>query len=370
MQLCIGSGDLTTTWIPFQYFLNTRAAKSLSYGPGILQNCCAGVPVEFFVVARNDLNENRTSGRDKFIAKIKKEIQKPDDYNEDPEDGEGPWRQKFEEIECSIVDNQDGSYKVQYQIDEECEVDVHVNFEDDKGNLVAIRGSPYKASFSKAAKPADNTMSGPLMQAHFKQQVSDLNDYMSKKEKSISLKGKDMTEVPTLLSVKEETEEVFKNENKTTLKIDQLDESMKMFAAAVPKVKVDSSKFGKIQGNWNNVKNNSKNVKKTIAPIVEQQDGINKSNIKTLEEQIIQFTQEMRKRPFFQYKTGAKESIEKLADVFGELKGFEDSKDLYGDNARKFGNPDLIIKAVKDIEAIKITVDNMKALWDHIETCQ
>jgi dynein heavy chain len=25
---------------------------------------------------------------------------------------------------------------------------------------------------------------------------------------------------------------------------------------------------------------------------------------------------------------------------------------------------------VKDIEAIKITVDNMKALWDHIDTCQ
>jgi hypothetical protein len=110
---------------------------------------------------------------------------------------------------------------------------------------------------------------------------------MSRKDKAISLKGKDLTEVPTLLGVKEETEEVFKNENNTTLKIDQLDESMKMFAVAVPKVKVDTSKFGKIQGAWNNVKNNSKTVKKTIAPIVEQQDGVNKANIKNLEDQII-----------------------------------------------------------------------------------
>jgi|TARA_B110000285_G_C15005935_1_gene553861 hypothetical protein len=78
-----------------------------------------------------------------------------------------------------------------------------------------------------------------------------------------------------------------------------------MFAAAVPKVKVDNSKFGKIVTNWNNVKNNAKTTKKTIAPIVEQQDTINKNNVKTLEEQIGTFTQEMRKRPFFKYENGA-----------------------------------------------------------------
>jgi hypothetical protein len=235
--------------------------------------------------------------------------------------------------------------------------------------MVPIRGSPYIASFTNAAKPADNTMSGPLMQAHFKEEVSSINDYLIKKEKSIALKGKDLQDVPTLLGVKSENEEIFINENKTTLKIDQLDESIKMFAGAVPKVKVDSSKFGKIQTNWVKIKNEAKTVKKSIAPIVEQQDGINKANIKKLEEDIIHFTQEMRKRPFFQYKTGAKESIARLGDVFAELKEFEDRRDLFGENAKKFGNPDLITKAVKDIEAIKILVDNMKALWDHIETC-
>jgi hypothetical protein len=107
------------------------------------------------------------------------------------------------------------------------------------------------------------------MQAHFKQEMNDLADYMSKKEKSIATKGKDLQDVPVLLTIKEEIEDVFKNEGKTTLKIDQLEESSKMFGAAVPKVKVDSSKFGKIVTNWNNVKNNAKGTKKTIAPIVE-----------------------------------------------------------------------------------------------------
>jgi hypothetical protein len=66
--------------------------------------------------------------------------------------------------------------------------------------MVPIRGSPFIASFNGDAKPGDNLMSGSLMQAHFKQEVSDLNDYLSKKEKAIALKGKDLQDVPTLMS--------------------------------------------------------------------------------------------------------------------------------------------------------------------------
>jgi hypothetical protein len=51
--------DLTTTWIPFSYYLNTRAHKSLAYGPGLLPDVKPNEPVEFMIVARNDLGENR-----------------------------------------------------------------------------------------------------------------------------------------------------------------------------------------------------------------------------------------------------------------------------------------------------------------------
>lgn len=76
--------DLTTTWIPFNYYLNTRAHKSLAYGPGILQGVKPGEPVEFIIVARNDLGENRSSGRDSFEVSITQNIPVPED-NEDPE---------------------------------------------------------------------------------------------------------------------------------------------------------------------------------------------------------------------------------------------------------------------------------------------
>lgn len=308
MQLLIGNGDLTTTWIPFQYFLDTKSNKSLTYGPGVLQDNLCGSETEFVIVARNELNENRTSGRDTFVVKIKQEMPKPADYDEEEN---GPYKTKYDSKEVPVIDNEDGTYRVKYTIDDEKEIEVHVYLMV-KEELVPIRGSPYKASFNSAAPKANNTLAGPLMQAHFKTQMGDLADYMTKKDKSISTKGKDLLEVPTLLNIKSEIEDVFKNEGKTTLKIDQLDEAAKMFAAAVPKVKIDNSKFGKIVTNWNNVKNNAKASKKTIAPIVEQQDTINKNNVKSLEENIGTFTQEMRKRPFFKYETGAKDSIAKL----------------------------------------------------------
>lgn len=49
MQVTIAGGDLTTTWIPFHYFLNTRANKSLAYGPGLLKDVMVGCQIEFVI---------------------------------------------------------------------------------------------------------------------------------------------------------------------------------------------------------------------------------------------------------------------------------------------------------------------------------
>jgi dynein heavy chain len=50
--------------------LNTRAIKSLAYGPGLLENSVVGSEVEFVIQARNDNSENRSSGNDVFEVKI------------------------------------------------------------------------------------------------------------------------------------------------------------------------------------------------------------------------------------------------------------------------------------------------------------
>lgn len=44
----------------------------------------------------------------------------------------------------------------------------------------------------------------------------------------------------------------------------------------------------------------------------------------------------MKKREFFQYKCGVTIALEKLDNVFDELKSFEDQIEDYGGNAAKF----------------------------------
>jgi dynein heavy chain len=154
MQVSCAGGDLTTTWIPFNFFLNTRAIKSLAYGPGILENSVAGAEVEFIIQARNDLCENRSSGNDVFEVKITRE---------QPSTEEGGKTTNVE-IPNEVIDRNDGSYLVKYQVDEECDCKIRINFLDDKQNMVPIRGSPYIANFKHGGKPADNTMVGPAMQ--------------------------------------------------------------------------------------------------------------------------------------------------------------------------------------------------------------
>lgn len=80
--------------------MNTRAYKSLAYGPGLLENGAIQHPTEFIIQARNDQGENRKSGRDHFEVKITT-----------------VGGEQSEEVPCEIVDNDDGTYSVKFQVE-------------------------------------------------------------------------------------------------------------------------------------------------------------------------------------------------------------------------------------------------------------
>lgn len=215
--------DLTTTWIPFQYYLNTRAHKSLAYGPGLLQDVKAGEPVEFNIVARNDLGENRASGRDEFEVTITQEIPIAAD-NEDPD-----AKVTYKKIPCEVTDKEDGTYNCKYQVEDECEVSIDIKFLNDKEQFVPIRGVPFKASFIHAATAKDNLLTGTAMDRHIKKELERLTALMTDNKKELNTKDKDLKDVKALLKVKENVEQTIKDTDLITLNIDQLDESLKLF---------------------------------------------------------------------------------------------------------------------------------------------
>jgi len=56
-------------------------------------------------------------------------------------------------------------------VEQEGDVEIQINFEDDKGRMVPIRGSPYTASFNSKAKAQDNQMTGGAMTKYIQREL-------------------------------------------------------------------------------------------------------------------------------------------------------------------------------------------------------
>lgn len=165
VQIQIGSEEISTTWSNFSYFLNTREYKSLAYGPGCMhQECSPGFETEFTIQARNDEGVNRTSGRDIFEVSV---------YMLKPPLEEGGKPEK-EPIDCKINDLDNGKYICTYIPPQEGEIEVRVLFQNDKGIMVPLRGSPYKSVSRAGFKENDGKMVGEAMKKFIGQEIKRL----------------------------------------------------------------------------------------------------------------------------------------------------------------------------------------------------
>ena len=77
-------------------------------------------------------------------------------------------------------------------MEEECEVKVDILFEDDSKKLVAIRGSPYKASFSAKSAATANGLTGPAMNKYLQTGLEEIHSFISETTKGASTKEKNL----------------------------------------------------------------------------------------------------------------------------------------------------------------------------------
>lgn len=346
-------GDFTNTVCKFTFFMNTREQKCLAYGPGLLEGGAAKSPTEFVIQARNDNDENRKSGLDNFAVIITT-------IGEDSK-----------KIEAKLTDNDDGTYLVTYQVDDPCEVKIEVLFENEKQKMVPIRGSPYSASFSDKVHSNNNQMTGPLMAKYITHSLEQIAEFISTTSKGISLKDKDIkNDVKELIQVKEHIESVHKRNDELVFWLDCVDESIKVFQAHEMAKDSQIKAIKKCFDNWSHLKRQAKETKKDIASTVENEKEKTKSMIKKLEDDLKNYTNDLKKREFYYYKTGPDESITKLTSVNTEIVAFEERIQDYGYNAEKFEVPELIEPSVSSVEGIKSEIESMNVLWDHIKLCQ
>lgn len=155
--------------------MNTRAYKSLCFGPGILKEQSVGEPIEFVIQARNDEGQNRRSGRDQFQVIIK--------------------NQDGVEVPCEISDHDDGQYFVKYVMETEGTCNIQVLFCDDKGKMVPLRGSPYQSSFVASTPANYNLLNGPLLPKYVTKVIEQSQSWMKESSAAANTKDKDLTEI-------------------------------------------------------------------------------------------------------------------------------------------------------------------------------
>lgn len=83
-----------------------------------------------------------------------------------------------QEIQSHLTDKDNGQYVVKYQVDDEAEVKIDILFEDDKGKMVSVRGSPYRAAFSSKAQPPSNNLTGPAMGKYIQSGLEEMHSFI------------------------------------------------------------------------------------------------------------------------------------------------------------------------------------------------
>ena len=332
VQLSFSNDDLTTTYQEFNFFLDTKAEKSLCYGPGLLTDCAINEPVEFLIQARNELEENRTSGRDNFSISIKTIEDQP------------------QEIEAEITDADDGKYYVKYQMDREVEVDIVVSYMNNKQKWQPINGSPYQASFSASADPKNNHLTGPALVKNAQKKIEQLQSFIKETQQGATIKDKDLSDVKTLISVKANVETVYQQNDKTALILDQLSESLTFLQSHGISKDKEMKNTSKLRNDWTSLKKLSKDVKKEIAPLCDAESKRNMAVINRHEEDLKQYIAAMKKRDFYRYDTGRDTSLQSLQNVGAEINSFIEKTTELRYNAEKFEHPTAI-----EASEVKIT---------------
>ncbi len=259
---------------------------------------------------------------------------------------------------------------MKYQVDEECEAKIEIYFQDDKGKMVALRGSPYKASFTAKSAATVNNIVGPAMEKYLKGGLEELHNFIVETTKGAQTKDKNIQDVKTLISVKDYVDSVYNKNDDIILRLDCFEESLRLFADRGHPKDNQAKQCKKLVDEFNNLKKLAKDIRKEIVPLVNAEKDKTMIMIKKFEEDLKIFTNELKKRDFYQYKTGVAESKGRLALIGDELKVFDERNVDLGYNANKFDNPDLISNSIKQVESIKLEIVNMVALWDFIEKMQ
>lgn len=350
VKVQIGPRDFTTTVAHYSYFLNSIAEKSLCFGPGILQEQQANAETRFMIQARNQLGENRKSGRDEFMVTVQQKVL----------NAEG--KEVLRDVAFELNDLNDGKTEVKYMADEG-ELVIHVKLMDENGKPRPIRGSPFRPTLTKMARNRANEYSGPVVTAWLGTTLKSLDEFYQTTNTGHQTKLKE-GDVMNLIKVMNHIKDMYDQEDTLILRQDEVVETLaQLEREGLPSDK-QLKQLKKIGANLVQLKQDIVAKEKEIQPMVQKESEFYKKGIADFENELKTYQGGLKKEAYYFYKSGLELAQKRLQDVTTDLDNFDKRMDDLLHIATNFNYPEELNNSKKIMVAMREDVANCKGLWE------
>ena len=382
--------DLTITLSRFQYFLNTKADKTIAFGPGLLLGNAVGQKTKFFIQARNLQNSNRASGNDTFKVGIyyKKKPESEDEEGTEREQnpskpaGENTKETETDESEevvierkeipYELIDKDDGQYVVEFTAEEEGEIELEIQLLDEKGEFQPIRGSPFQMSAVAATEETNNDMNGPLVAEYIEKRISFIDNLLDSTKKNIDTSGGMFEEdVFALLKIVETIQGFNEGKEPITLELEVIAQMLANLETEGLENRREQEKVKKLAKSLGQLQKETLEVQQHIVPNVKSEKAKCQKQIEAFEDRLKKFYfVELKGKPVYKYETGEERAFELIGEVQENVGLFQQQLKDFEYFSKMFKLPEKTSQSKKNLEMIRNETRLVSELWSHIKKTQ
>ena len=151
VRIACGAWPYSISSAKFAFFEVVDATKSLAFGPGLVSGSSSSGTQQFYVVARDRTNKERTTGTDEFVVRVA------------PVGADGNEEGKLDGV--AVRDMGTGQYHVTYMLPRSGKYRINVECEGTYGGVRGhIRGSPFTVDCSDAPKETNDVDSNLVVE--------------------------------------------------------------------------------------------------------------------------------------------------------------------------------------------------------------
>lgn len=375
VKIYCDSEDLTITNSQFKYFLNTKADKTIAFGPGLMNENAVGIPTSFYIQAKNINNENRSSGNDEFkieiyyVDPVEAEIELAETKEETQEEVGQETEQEIERemIPFELEDCNDGKYKVIFTVEKESQVKINASFKNEKEELETIRGAPFCMS-AVHKENGNNEITGPIIKEYLSKRSAEISQFIQISKENINPEnGEFETNVFDLLRILESIQNFNAQKDSSLLELEVILETLRNLQSLGVQNKTEQELTKKMMKGVQQLQKLSTETERKIKPNVKIESKNCLKKIDSFEEKLKTYILKIRKSQIYKYQTGEAKVFEIFEQMEIDIEQFQKELSDFEYFTKMFEFPEKINSSQKSLDMINNEVKVVRTLWTHIK---